>query len=135
MKIKRNLNQNEYQQTTTYACNIHCGNITFLQGVIFFSVIFVVFWCFWIFLNIGYAVHVLCRMTAHTLVSHCWARHWTSIRYNQIRAHSHAWMSDGVNNLNSVCFTKMYTYLQGNKLRKWFLFKSSILSYGYLYML
>lgn len=27
-------------------------------------------------------------------------------------------MSNGVNNLNSVCFTKMYIYLQGNKLRK-----------------
>lgn len=36
MKIKRNSNQNEYQQTTIYACNIHCGNITFLQGLIFF---------------------------------------------------------------------------------------------------
>lgn len=43
-------------------------------------------------------------------------------------------MLDEGSNLNSVCFTKMYTYLQGNKLRKRLSLKFSILSYGYLYI-
>lgn len=76
MKTERNLNENEYQQTTTYACNIHCGNITFLQGLnffFFFSGFVGFFGVFGFFLNIGYAVHVVCSMTAHKLVSHCWA--------------------------------------------------------------
>lgn len=73
MKIKRNSNQNEYQQTTIYACNIHCGNITFLQRLIFFLCFCGFFGVFAFFLNIGYAVHIVRSMTAHTLVSHCWA--------------------------------------------------------------
>ena len=43
-------------------------------------------------------------------------------------------MLDEGSNLNSVCFTKMYTYLQGNKLRKRLSLKFSNLSYGYLYI-
>lgn len=69
MKIKKNSKRNEYQQTTTYACNIHCGNITIAQGLFFFfccflqGFFFLVFFGF--FLNIVSAVHV-CIMTAHT---------------------------------------------------------------------
>lgn len=48
MKIKRNSNQKEYQRTTTYACNIHCGNITFLQGLNFFVVLWGFLWV-WMF--------------------------------------------------------------------------------------
>lgn len=93
---------------------------TILLFLLFFAGFF--FWCF-----LDFFKHCVCctccqyhdsTHLSQPLLS-TWAHHWTSIRYNQIRTHSHAWMSNGVNNLNSVCFTKMYIYLQGNKLRKW----------------